>query len=277
MPAQARNYGRQMFALSLLLVLSAGFYTLHARRPAAPESITVMTSDLSQSAPLTVSTNRVSIAESVTGPVAGSSTGFAAGWLSANTDKPLVNGPPAILWTDGETSYRAVHFIAAWDASLQTWRALSPDVTEDKTPHAPGYGVDGITAVAHDDGVWYAGTLAGQLTVKFPGQPWSILRGGLPQRTVTSIAILPGNTVGRLAAIGYGGYSTTTPDEPGHVYLTRDGGSAWTDITGNLPDHPVQSLHFSDMNGSQVLSAEMNNRWYTMTAPGQWAMEAGRG
>ena len=189
---------------------------------------------------------------------------------TAPADTPAPYGPPPLFFTDGDVTYRATHFIALWDANLGAWQAISPNLTENDTPGAPGYSVDGITAIAHDHGVWYTGTLAGQVSLKLPGHQWSVLHAALPERTVTSIAILPGNTTGQIAALGYGGYGTATPNQPGHVYITEDGGATWADVTGNLPDAPVQSLHFALQDGMQVLTAEINNRWYSMHTASLW-------
>ena len=101
--------------------------------------------------------------------------------------------------------------------NLGAWQPISPNLTKNDTPGAPGYSVDGITAIAHHRGVWYTGTLAGQVSLKLPRHPWSVLRAALPERTVTSIAILPGNSAGQIAALGYGGYGTATPNEPGRL------------------------------------------------------------
>lgn len=64
--------------------------------------------------------------------------------------------------------------------------------------------------------------------------------GHLPNRPVTSIAVDRSNY--RIAYVSYAGFNPATPGTPGHVFRTRDGGQTWTDISGNLPDTPVNSI-----------------------------------
>ena len=42
--------------------------------------------------------------------------------------------------------------------------------------------------------------------------------------------------------MAFNGFNAATPGQPGHVFRTLDGGKKWTDISGNLPDAPVNSL-----------------------------------
>ncbi len=62
----------------------------------------------------------------------------------------------------------------------------------------------------------------------------------LPNREVTSIAIDPLNA--NRAYIGYSGFATNTPATPGHIYMTTNRGSNWSNISGNLSDVPVNSI-----------------------------------
>lgn len=62
----------------------------------------------------------------------------------------------------------------------------------------------------------------------------------LPRRPVAGIAVDRSNY--RVAYIAYNGYNAATPHQPGHVFKTTDGGDTWTDVSGNLPDNPVNSI-----------------------------------
>ncbi|MCL6547446.1 MAG: hypothetical protein K6T30_00880 [Alicyclobacillus sp.] len=150
---------------------------------------------------------------------------------------------------------------------------MSPDLTEAGQPGADGAGIDGISALAEQSGAWYVGTLVGKVAVRLPGQPWMI-SSGLPARTVDAVAICPGVPGGRVAAVGYGGFSSATPLEPGHVFVTFDGGIHWSDITGDLPDAPVESLHFALRNGRATLLALVHDGWYQVATSGHWAKAA---
>lgn len=186
------------------------------------------------------------------------------------TDAPDLNGPATVFWQDGDVAFRAVHYISKWNSSDQKWETISPDLTEVAVRKSAGYQVDGITALGHRGMVWYVGTLAGQVTVKQPGSAWMVIRGGLPKRTVTAIALPPNNPSGTDAVMGYGGYGTATPRFPGHVYSTQDGGEHWSDITGNLPDATVASLHFVRSGAHVFLVAKVGDQWFQMNPDRSW-------
>ena len=128
------------------------------------------------------------------------------------------------------------------------WKTISPDLTSGCTGTAPNgarnctisaIGVGGGQAV-------YTGSLDGLVYVSTDAQvndgpSWTrIDRGELPKRPVASIAVDRSNY--RIAYLGYNGFNAATPSRPGHVFRTLDGGRSWADITGNLPDVPVNSI-----------------------------------
>ena len=146
------------------------------------------------------------------------------------------------------------------------WTVISPDLTSGCTGTAPNgarnctlsaIGVGGGTAV-------YTGSLDGYVYVSKDAQvnnnpTWTRvgLAGGsagstgsgntglkanatLPRRPVAWIAVDRSNN--RIAYVAYNGYNAATPQQPGHVFKTSNGGSSWTDISGNLPDNPVNSI-----------------------------------
>jgi uncharacterized repeat protein (TIGR01451 family) len=62
----------------------------------------------------------------------------------------------------------------------------------------------------------------------------------LPGRPVAGFAVDRSDY--RTAYVAYNGFDASTPKTPGHVFKTTDAGRRWTDITGNLPDNPVNSI-----------------------------------
>jgi uncharacterized protein (TIGR03437 family) len=71
------------------------------------------------------------------------------------------------------------------------------------------------------------------------GASWTDVSAGLPPRTPTQIRVdgLDATT----AYVTFSGFSGTT-DRQGHVFKTQNGGASWTDISGNLPNVPVNDL-----------------------------------
>jgi hypothetical protein len=66
------------------------------------------------------------------------------------------------------------------------------------------------------------------------------LAPGLPQRVETSSVADP-----RDARVGYAtfsGFSGVNGDALGHVFMTASGGAQWSDISGNLPNVPVNAV-----------------------------------
>jgi uncharacterized repeat protein (TIGR01451 family) len=177
--------------------------------------------------------------------------------------------PPFVLNRDNPSQlffgtyrlYRTDNSKAAKAADV-TWRAISPDLTSGCPGTAPNgarnctlsaIGVGGGTGV-------YTGSLDGFVYFSADAQvnntpTWTLLGssgqdgeqdgednsdGKLPRRPVGSIAVDRSNY--RIAYVAYNGFNAATPHRPGHVFKTTDAGQSWTDVSGNLPDSPVNSV-----------------------------------
>ena len=160
----------------------------------------------------------------------------------------LNQGNPNQLFLGTFRAYRTDNAKAP-SAGNVTWKTISGDLTSGCTGIAPNgarncsisaFGVGGGSAA-------YAGTLDGYVWVSPDAQTadtptWNRIGASkLPNRPVTSFAVDRSNY--RIAYISYGGFSRSTPGRWGHIYRTTDAGSSWDDITGDLPDVPVNSVH----------------------------------
>lgn len=67
----------------------------------------------------------------------------------------------------------------------------------------------------------------------------NVTRSPLPNRFVTDIALDVRNV--QRAVATFSGFNRATPSTPGHVFLTENFGASWFDISGNLPDVPVNA------------------------------------
>jgi hypothetical protein len=68
---------------------------------------------------------------------------------------------------------------------------------------------------------------------------------GLPNRYITGVTIDTANpSHAYLSLSGYGRHWIIGPDDPGvgHVYETTNGGGSWSDVSGNLPDLPANTI-----------------------------------
>jgi len=136
----------------------------------------------------------------------------------------------------------------ATSAGDVSWKIISPDLSSGCAGPAPNGGrgcfISAI-GVGGGDAV-YTGSEEGYVFVSPNAQSsdtpaWTrVDTGKLPGRPVTQIAVDRSNY--RTAYVAYAGFNAATPSRPGHVYRTRDGGSTWADISGNLPDSPVNSV-----------------------------------
>jgi uncharacterized repeat protein (TIGR01451 family) len=128
------------------------------------------------------------------------------------------------------------------------WDDISPDLTAGCAGTAPN-GARGcfLSAIGLGGGdAVYTGAEDGRVFISPDAQTsddptWTRLdKGDLPERPVTQIAVDRSNY--RIAYVSYAGFNPSTPQRPGHVFATIDGGKKWTNISGNLPDLPVNSV-----------------------------------
>jgi hypothetical protein len=170
------------------------------------------------------------------GPGCGDRAGFIA---------PLANHP-------GVTGrfYVGTYRLWASDDGAETWTPLSGDLTggERSVTCFGAYGYpwdDVLTAIAaspSDPDTVYTGSEGGVLSSTHDhGDHWTTVGaiGRLPARWVTSLAVDAVDP--DVAYAGFSAFDEDTPDAPGHVFKTTDGGFEWESL--DLPlDVPVDAL-----------------------------------
>ena len=153
-------------------------------------------------------------------------------WLS-----PLQFDPnnPSIMYFGGNLLNRST------DGGV-TWQVISQDLSG-----GPGrdnvypFGTITTVAAAKTDGrVLYVGTDDGRLWVtKNLGQNWTrAVDADLPSHWITRVAVDPADA--NTAYATYSGYRSG--NNGAYVLKTGDGGTSWTNITGNLPQAPVNDI-----------------------------------
>jgi len=99
-------------------------------------------------------------------------------------------------------------------------------------------GSDILTAIAVARGninVIYTGSLQGRAMMSSnAGRSWTDITSGLPNRSITAIAVDPSDS--KTAYLCVSGFNTS------HVFRTTNSGASWTDISSGLPDIPVNAL-----------------------------------
>jgi photosystem II stability/assembly factor-like uncharacterized protein len=142
-----------------------------------------------------------------------------------------------------DTVYFGSNILNRSDDRGRTWRAVSPDLTGGPTPrNATSFGTITTIGIAPtDEDVVYVGTDDGRLwATKDGGATWTRLTDpDLPDRWVTRVTVDPEDP--NLGWVTYSGFRSESETQP-HVLETTDGGANWKNISGNLPQAPVNDV-----------------------------------
>lgn len=159
------------------------------------------------------------------------------GWLTPIEFQP---GDPSVMYWAGSEVNRSTDTGASWTS-------VSPDLgkgdpgREINPLYAAHYGtVQAVGLNKKNPEVVYAGTDNGYLwKTTDTGGTWTELtpNPALPDSWVTHITVAKDPDV---VYVTYGGYHGG--DETPYVFLSRDGGETWKNLSGNLPQAPVQDL-----------------------------------
>lgn len=138
-----------------------------------------------------------------------------------------------------------------------SWTPISPDLVG---------GAATLTTIAvapGDNNVVYAGTNDGHVQVTANASSgasvfWTDLSGGLPPRAVSKIAVDADNSFGAYAAfLGYEARHEGGQDV-GHVFHTEDFRNGWLNVTGDLPNGPVNDIVLdSDIAGTLYAATDI--------------------
>lgn len=145
----------------------------------------------------------------------------------------------------------------------RTWTAISPDLTGG--PSRDNYPFVTITTVAAatDGQTVYVGTDDGRVWVtRNLGQTWTLLLSGQPW--VTRIAVSPASAA--TAWVTLSGYRSGS--QLPYLMRTTDYGASWIDLTGNLPQAPVNDVVLGD--GSTLYAATDQSVFVSPAGDGQW-------
>jgi hypothetical protein len=161
----------------------------------------------------------------------GATTSDRRGWVT-----PVAFDPtnPAILYYGGNRVNRSTN-------SAATFTVISPDLTRGNGG-VGGYPFGTITTIdvaASAPATIYAGTDDGRMWItRNTGGTWTEITAGLPTRWITRVAVNPTNA--SVAYVTVSGYRNGDPSA--HVFRTDNGGSTWQNVSGNLPDAPVNDI-----------------------------------
>ncbi|HEU4348584.1 MAG TPA: glycosyl hydrolase [Actinoplanes sp.] len=144
-----------------------------------------------------------------------------------------------------------------------TWTPISPDLTGGPGQDAYPFGtITTVAAAASDPNTIWVGTDDGRVwTTSNRGAAWTLRLSGQPW--VTRVEVDPSSA--STAYVALSGYRAGSYQP--HVLVTRDGGLSWTDLSGNLPQAPVNDVILA---GQGTLYAATDQGIFVSAADGVW-------
>ena len=167
-------------------------------------------------------------------------------------DSPIMLHPanPDHIWTGTQRLWKME------GSPLGEWTDMSGDLTQNIDPGLSYRVISAIAGSPFDENILAAGTSDGRIHYTINGGlTWNMMIDGLPERYVTDIYFDPFNANSIFCTLsGYRDYAYTP-----HI-LKAELGGAWESISGDLPEHPMNSI--------VALSDEV---WATATDAGVYA------
>lgn len=166
-----------------------------------------------------------------------------------NWDTPIAFDPanPQILYYGANRLYKSVN-------SAASWSAISPDLSNGPHPGNLVYGtIISISVSPLDSQKIVVGTDDGNVWLTLDGGTnWALVSDELPERWVTKV--LTDREEVNTFYVTFSGYRYG--ENSGHVFKTSDNGTTWENISGNLPDVPVNSIA-KDVYGNLFLATDI--------------------
>ncbi len=156
--------------------------------------------------------------------------------------------PVAMDRNHSDTLYYGTYRLWRTEDATQTWQPVSPNLTRQLENSRVGT-ITAIAVAPSDPDVIYAGTDDGLVWVSQNyGQNWQNVSDSLPFRWVTRIAVNPLDAA--TAYVTFSGLKWRDPQP--HIFKTSNAGRSWRDISGNLPDAPVNTIVVDPLHPEQL-------------------------
>ncbi|HEY3385935.1 MAG TPA: T9SS type A sorting domain-containing protein [Saprospiraceae bacterium] len=167
-----------------------------------------------------------------------------------NWHTPYILDPanPAILYLGSHRLYKSTN-------RAQSWLSISPDLTKNNSSTGFNEGtITSISASPINGQILFVGTDNGNVQVSSDGgNSWTLVSENLPHRWVTSVVVDPFDQ--NTAYVTFSGYRFG--ESVSHIFKTIDLGQTWFDISGDLPDMPVNCLIVTPVLGHLYIATDI--------------------
>lgn len=172
-----------------------------------------------------------------------------------NWNTPVVLDPsnPQTLYFGANRLYRST------DRGI-SWLPISDDLTDGLHPSgSTAFGTISSIAVAPTNSDYvYVGTDDGNVQVTIDGGgTWTNMSSGIPDRYITEVAVDPYNENTVFVTVSGYRWAEYQP----HVLRSMDRGQSWEDISGNLPEIPVNDI---------IIDPDLEEVYYIANDLGVW-------
>jgi photosystem II stability/assembly factor-like uncharacterized protein len=191
------------------------------------------------------------------------------------TDAPIVLDPsnPSVVYFGGNVLDRSTDGGTTFTQISPPGDALTGPVPPDENDLGPFYAneyatITWIAPAKTDPNTIYVGTDTGRLWKTTDlGITWTEFVGkGLPVRWVNAIVVDP--TDANHVFVAFSGYREG--DDSANVWETTNGGASWKNISGNLPNAPVEMITY-DQPSDQLYAATDFGVFYLKNGKKNWA------
>jgi photosystem II stability/assembly factor-like uncharacterized protein len=158
----------------------------------------------------------------------------------SGSDRKNWNTPFIIDPQDEQILYFGANRLYKTTNRAVSWTAISPDLTNGGGGVNVTWSTITTIAAAPSNNQWiYVGTDDGNVwRTSNGGGNWTKISDDLPVRWVTRVAVDPYDENTAYVTLSGYRYDSYLP----HVFRSTDGGGIWEDISGNLPDVPVNDI-----------------------------------
>ena len=186
------------------------------------------------------------------------------------SDRNNWNSPLAFDPTDTRTLYFGTNKLYKSTNRAVNWSSISPDLTDGAVDGNLTFGtITSIDVSTLDAGIIYIGTDDGNVwNTLNGGDTWTKVSADLPKRWVTDVATDPIDEATAYAI--FSGYRFG--ENIGHIYKTMDNGTTWTDISGNLPDIPLNAIIINPNDMDQLFLASDIGVFETLDGGIDWQL-----